>query len=121
MAWTNVLAVSALPTGTRQVVKINNQAILLLHHNDQIYAVANACPHMKLPLAKGTITEDNAIVCPWHRSAFDLCSGAATTWTPWPPGVGKVMAMLSQEKALPVFPVRTEDGHIWVDLDSAPA
>jgi nitrite reductase/ring-hydroxylating ferredoxin subunit len=116
MNWVNVLAQAELPPEAQQVVKVNQRAILLLHHGGEIYALENSCPHMKLPL-KGGKVEGDAIVCPWHRSAFDLRSGEVKNWTPWPPGVGKVMAMVSKAKAVTVFPTRVEEGSIWVGLE----
>ena len=118
MGWTKVLAADALSSGERQVVKVGTQSILLLNQSGEIHAISNSCPHLKLPLKKGKITEDGAIVCPWHRSAFDLCSGEVKNWTPWPPGVGKIMSMVSEEKALPVFPTRVEEGQIWVEIEA---
>lgn len=116
MGWTKVLAESALPAGARQVVTVEGQKILLLNHEAKIYAVANSCPHMKLPMKGGKITPDGAIVCPFHRSAFDLCSGEAKAWTPFPPVVGQLMGKLKAETPLPVFSTRTEDGSIWVEV-----
>jgi nitrite reductase/ring-hydroxylating ferredoxin subunit len=117
MNWVKVLAQDQLPQDARKVVKVANRTILLLRHGGQIYAMENGCPHLKLPLQGGKITDDNAIVCPWHHSAFDLSSGDVKAWSPWPPGVGKVLGMVSKEKALTVFPTRTEEGSIWVDLE----
>ncbi|MGK7917055.1 MAG: Rieske (2Fe-2S) protein [Prochloraceae cyanobacterium] len=117
MSWTKVLAESDLSQGDRQVVKLGKRKILLLNYSGELYAVDNACPHLKLSLKKGKITEDGAIVCPWHRSAFDLCTGEVKNWTPWPPVVGKAMGMMSQQKTLPTFPVKVEEGSIWVDLE----
>lgn len=117
MNWVKVLAEAALPSDARQVVKVDKRAILLLHHGEQIYAMENACPHMKLSLQGGKITDDNAIVCPWHHSAFDLQTGDVKDWSPWPPGVGKMLAMVSKEKAMKVFPTRVEEGSIWVGLE----
>jgi nitrite reductase/ring-hydroxylating ferredoxin subunit len=116
MNWIKVLAENELPLNERKVVKVEQRAILLVHHNNQIYALENSCPHMKLPLQKGKITDDGAIVCPFHRSAFDLSSGNPTAWVTFPPGIGKVMGMFSKEKAIPVFPTRVEEGNIWVGL-----
>ena len=82
----------------------------------QLHALDNACPHLKLPLQKGKITEDGAIVCPWHRSAFDLATGSVKAWCTWPPVMGKVMGAISQESAVSVFPVRVEEGSIWIDI-----
>ncbi|MGH2415500.1 MAG: Rieske (2Fe-2S) protein, partial [Microcystaceae cyanobacterium] len=104
--------------GMREVVKVGNRNILLLNHEGQLYAVDNTCPHLNLPLKKGKITEDKAIVCPWHRSAFDLCTGNVKSWSSWPPGVGKALGMISPEKSLPVFPIRVENGSVWVDVES---
>ncbi|MEA5535191.1 Rieske (2Fe-2S) protein [Crocosphaera sp. XPORK-15E] len=117
MSWTKVIAADALGTDSRQVVKVGNQNLLLLNHQGQLYAVSNTCPHLKLPMKKAKITDECAIVCPFHRSAFDLKTGAVKEWTPWPPLVGQALGMISQEKTLPVFPIKVEDGSIWVDLE----
>ncbi|RCJ17945.1 (2Fe-2S)-binding protein [Nostoc sp. ATCC 43529] len=116
MSWTKVLAAEALSPGARQVVKVGNRKILLLNHENQLYAVDNTCPHLKLPMKSAKITEDKAIVCSFHRSSFDLSTGEVKQWCPWPPGVGKVFSLISQEKTLPVFPIRVEEGNIWIDV-----
>jgi nitrite reductase/ring-hydroxylating ferredoxin subunit len=116
MGWTKVLSQAELPMEGRQVVKVGNRNILLLNREGQLYAIDNACPHLKLPLQKGKITEDGAIICPWHRSAFDLATGSVKSWCTWPPVIGKVMSALSQENAVSVFPVRVEEGVIWIDI-----
>jgi nitrite reductase/ring-hydroxylating ferredoxin subunit len=117
MSWTKVSEVGSLSPGARQVVTVGSRAILLLNHEGKYYAMDNACPHLKLSLKKGKITEDGAIVCPWHRTAFDLGTGNVKEWTPWPPVVGKVLGTISKEKALSVFPTRVEEGSIWVDVE----
>jgi nitrite reductase/ring-hydroxylating ferredoxin subunit len=114
--WFKALPENELPQGNRQVIKIGQQAILFINHNNQIHAVSNKCPHVKLPLAKGEITNDGAIVCPWHHSTFDLQSGNVKAWCTWPPGVGAILGKISQQKALTVFPTRLQEGSIWVAL-----
>ncbi|BCL34775.1 Rieske (2Fe-2S) protein [Nostoc sp. MS1] len=116
MNWIKVIAQDELPENGRKVVKVEQRNILLLKHNNKVFAIENSCPHLKLPLQKGKITNDGAIVCPFHRSAFDLATGNPTTWTPFPPGIGKVMGMISKEKGLSVFPTRIEEGSIWVEV-----
>ncbi|BAT51547.1 Rieske (2Fe-2S) region [Nostoc sp. NIES-3756] len=116
MNWIKVIAQDELPENGRKVVKVEQRNILLLNHNNQVFAIENSCPHLKLPLQKGKITDDGAIVCPFHRSAFDLATGNPTTWIPFPPGIGKVMGMISKEKGLSVFPTRIEEGSIWVEV-----
>lgn len=116
MNWIKVISQDELPANGRKVVKVEQRNILLLNHNNQVFAIENSCPHLKLPLQKGKITDEGAIVCPFHRSAFDLETGNPTTWIPFPPGIGKVMGMISKEKALSVFPTRVEEGSIWVGV-----
>ena len=116
MVWTKVLAQEDLPAGSRQVVKVAQQKVLLLNQAGTIYAVSNVCPHLKLPMKTGKVTPEGEIVCPFHRSAFKLCSGEVSQWTPFPPGVGKVLGMMSKEQKLPVFPTKIEAGSIWVDV-----
>ncbi|QSJ14537.1 Rieske (2Fe-2S) protein [Nostoc sp. UHCC 0702] len=116
MNWIKVLPQSELGANERKVVKVEQRAILLLNHNNQIYAVENSCPHLKLPMKKGKITDDGAIVCPFHRSAFDLATGNVKEWSTFPPGIGKVLGVVAKEKTLAVFPTRLEEGSIWVGL-----
>jgi len=117
MNWVKALPQDELPEGERRVVKIGERSILLIHHEGQVYAMESACPHMRLPLKGGKLMEDGAIVCPWHHSAFDLRTGDVKEWSPWPPGVGRMLGAISREKALPVFPTKVEEGSIWVGLE----
>lgn len=116
MGWVKVLAESELNQGERQVVKVAKDKILLVNQGGTICAVKNACPHLRAPLNKGKITEDGAIVCPLHRSAFDLTTGKPQSWIPWPPGVGKLLGAISSEKPLKVYPTRVEEGDIWIEV-----
>jgi Ferredoxin subunits of nitrite reductase and ring-hydroxylating dioxygenases len=52
MAWTEVLAANALTEGAREVVKVGERKILLLNHENQLYAVDDTCPHLKMSLEK---------------------------------------------------------------------
>jgi nitrite reductase/ring-hydroxylating ferredoxin subunit len=116
MDWIKVLPQNDLPEGQRRVVQARGRLILLLHHQGQIYAVDNVCPHMGSSLEAGKITEDGTIVCPRHHSAFDLRTGEVKEWAPWPPGVGRLLGAVSKEKALPVYPTRVDEDSIWVGL-----
>lgn len=116
MNWIKTLAEEALPEGARRIVEVEDRPILLVRHGGQVYAVAGKCPHMGASLEKGEVTAEAEIVCPRHRSIFDLATGAVKSWTPWPPGVGRMLGAVAQEKPLPTFPTRLADGYIWVGL-----
>ncbi len=117
MSWTKVLKSDALKPGDREVVKVGDRKILVLNHEGELYAVDNACPHLKLSLKKSKITKDCALVCPWHKSAFDLRTGEVKEWTPWPPLVGNLMGKISSSQSLQTFPTKIKDGSIWVDVN----
>ena len=116
MVWTKALAVDALAPNTRQVVKLEERSLLLLNESGNIYAIDHICPHLKLPLKKGKVTSEGSIVCPWHRSEFDLATGNVKNWCPFPPVVGNVLGKISSEKTLGVFPTKVENGEILVDF-----
>lgn len=115
MKWIKVMDEDTLADGERQVVEVQDQKVLLLKHNAKLYAMQSSCPHMGAPLKRGKL-EGNAIVCPLHRSAFDLETGAVQEWTPWPPVVGNVLGAVKQERPLPVYRTKVEDGAVWIAL-----
>ena len=115
MEWTEAILEDELVEGERKVIKIGGHSVLLIRHDDEIYAIASACPHMRLPL-KGAKVHDHTITCPWHHSSFDLDTGDVKEWSPWPPAVGRMLGALSREKALSVFPTKVEQGKIWMNV-----
>lgn len=120
MTWTETISKDQLSPGDRQVFEVaqgdDKKKLLLINHEGNIYAVDNACPHLKLPLKKGKIDSDCTITCPFHRSTFDLETGEAKTWSTFPPLIGNLVGKLSPEKPLPVYATRVESGKIMVEL-----
>ena len=74
-------------------------AIAVFHHEGQVYAVDNRCPHMGFPLDRGSVS-DGILTCHWHHARFDLSSGG--TFNPFADDVRS-------------FPVSVVDGEIWID------
>ncbi|MDJ0841756.1 MAG: nitrite reductase (NAD(P)H) small subunit [Acidobacteriota bacterium] len=66
---------------------------------DGLFAVDNRCPHYDAELHLGEV-EDGVVYCPWHRWPFRLKTGHCT---------------LNHRFDTQTFPVKEEDGHIWVD------
>ena len=56
----------ALPDGTR---------VCLVRDGDQVYAVADRCPHRDFALSGGDMVEPCVLECPWHGARFDVRSG----------------------------------------------
>ena len=112
-----VLDEDALADGERQVVEVQDRKVLLMRHDGKLYAIQHNCPHMGAPLKRGKV-QDGTIVCPLHRSVFDLETGAVEEWAPWPPVVGAVLGAVKEESALRVYPTKLADGAIWITLDS---
>jgi len=119
MNWIKVFAEGELSEGERKVVPVDERSILFIHHQHQIYALQPRCPHMGGPLEKGRIETSTAgptLTCPWHHSAFDLRTGDVQDWSPWPPAVGKMLGAVRRKRALMVYPVKVEEGAIWIQL-----
>ncbi|MBX3051805.1 MAG: Rieske (2Fe-2S) protein [Caldilineaceae bacterium] len=80
-------------------VYVDGQVIVLVHHEGEIYALDNRCPHMGFPLDKGSVA-DGILTCHWHHARFDLCTGGSfDLWA----------------DDTPNFPVEVRDGDVYVD------
>lgn len=116
MGWTAALNLCDLKKNNRQTADINGNKILFIWHEEQVHAVAAHCPHFKLPLRKGTINDKNELVCPFHKSAFDLDTGKVKCWAPWPAAISGLLCKISKPKPLKVYPTRIENDQIMVDI-----
>lgn len=117
MAWQRAIRDEELRDGDRTVVEVEGRKILVVRQRGQLYAIAPRCPHMGGRLVKGDITDRGTIVCPWHRSEFDMEMGSVLSWTPWPPVIGRILGTFYKRKSLPIFPVRVEAGWVEVKLE----
>ena len=44
----------------------------------EYFAVSRRCRHLRADLADGSIDADGCLVCPWHRSKYDVRTGRMT-------------------------------------------
>ncbi len=114
MTMHKLFPVSEVPENSRKVIEIGPYKMLILHTKGKFFAVDSHCPHMNLPMNNAKVTDNCAIVCPFHHSAFDLENGDVKEWSPWPPLLGKALGALAREKALPVFATEIRAGVLWV-------
>jgi nitrite reductase/ring-hydroxylating ferredoxin subunit len=116
MVWKAAVDLAQLQQQKRKTLLIDGQKILLIWHKAQVHATQAHCPHFKLPLTKGKITDECAIICPFHKSAFDLTTGDVQCWSPWPPAIGHLLGKVIKPKNLKIYATRIEQGKIEVDV-----
>jgi NADPH-dependent 2,4-dienoyl-CoA reductase/sulfur reductase-like enzyme/nitrite reductase/ring-hydroxylating ferredoxin subunit len=91
--------------GAKREVTVGGEKLLLSRIAGRCHAIGATCPHAGGPLAEGVI-HDGAVICPWHKAAFRLDTGARTE----PPAVDDV----------PCHAVREEGGRILIDAHALP-
>jgi len=73
--FTPVLDEGELAQGGMRRVEVDGVGILLSHSSSgNICAISATCNHFGGPLEQGD-REGDTVVCPWHKSRFELCSG----------------------------------------------
>lgn len=73
--WTPVLPAESLTNGKPQRVEVGGVGLVLCRTgNGEIAAFGEFCPHLAAPMTDGWV-DRGRLVCPWHGSRFDLCSG----------------------------------------------
>lgn len=121
MTKTRIGTTSDIPDDKPLKVKAFDKTVLVAKVGDGYCAIANKCPHMGLPMAKGNL-EDGVITCPYHGSKFEMCSGKNVEWVetfvgiPLPGVAKKLMAMGKTSTDVDSFEVTTEDDVVYVDI-----
>ena len=80
-------------------VEIDGRRVCLANADGRIYAFADNCTHRDFPMHSGEL-DDGEVECAWHGAKFEIDSGRATR--------------LPAVKPLQTYPVKIEDGAIWV-------
>lgn len=79
---------------------VEDLSIVILKVQNRLSAYRNACAHMGLPIDGGLLDDTHGtLTCPWHGFCFDATSGECLT---------------APAAQLESFPLRVQDGHIWV-------
>jgi nitrite reductase/ring-hydroxylating ferredoxin subunit/uncharacterized membrane protein len=103
--WTDVAAVADLLPGKPLRAMAKDVPVVLVKHDEEIYALSATCVHAGGPLDGGEVLADGCIRCPWHASTFRLSDGA----------VVRGPASLNQ----PHWNVKVEDQRILVKSSGA--
>ena len=73
--FTAVLEASQLDGMAMRQVEVEGEAVLVARSvGGELCAIANTCSHFGGPLAQGE-RDGDVVICPWHSSRFDLCTG----------------------------------------------
>ncbi|KAF4548070.1 Pyridine nucleotide-disulfide oxidoreductase-like protein 15 [Elsinoe fawcettii] len=67
-----------LKNGDKQEVEvegIEGGKVLLVKLDDQVHALNSNCTHYGAPLAKGVLTPEGRLTCPWHGACFNARTG----------------------------------------------
>lgn len=102
---TNLAPADALQDGEMRTYSAHGTDVLLVRRAGQYHALAAHCPHYGAPLEKGRLVGEQ-LVCPWHHACFRVTDGALCE----PPALD----------ALPAFPVRVQEGQVWVQVPRNP-
>jgi nitrite reductase/ring-hydroxylating ferredoxin subunit len=70
-----VLDEEDLPRNDTRKVEADGVGVLLSRSSGgEVCAISSVCGHLGGPLEEGS-REGDTVVCPWHGSRYDLCSG----------------------------------------------
>jgi len=103
MTFVRVARVEEIRPGQSRSVRAGVRHIAVFNVGGALYAVEDACRHMKAPLSTGRV-EGTTLTCSWHGWKYDIITGAChdKSWG-----------------CLRTFPVKIEAGQILVsDLEN---
>jgi len=103
----DVCALDDIADGGKKVAKLGGTRVLLLRAGDEVFAVRNTCPHMKVPLSVGKF-DGTHIQCRLHGSRYDVRSGQRDKKAWMAGGMG--------EATLQTYPLTLRDGRVFVEL-----
>lgn len=102
--WSAVAPEAALPEGGTLRVDANGILVTIARADGRLHAFQEFCTHRYGPLSEGQI-KGCEVICPWHRSAFDIRTGKVTS------GPAKI--------DLRTFSVESREGKIWLQVPEA--
>ena len=103
--WTRAVEFDRLQPSRPIAVKLRGKHVALFLHQGEIFACNNRCPHEGYPLVECALDADCVLTCNWHNWKFDLKTGAT----------------LYGGDNLRIYPVKVEDGAVWLDIRDPPA
>ena len=106
---------NGLKDGSKKKISFRGTDILLAKVEGKYYAVDNRCTHLGGDLSKGKL-DGTTIICPKHRSEFDLKDGHVIRWTDWSGIKLNFAKVFRSPKALKTHSVKEDGGKIFVEI-----
>ena len=72
--WAAVCDEGQLDDGETLRVTRDGDIVAIARQGDKVYAFQEFCTHRYGPLSEGEL-QDHQVICPWHRSCFDIRTG----------------------------------------------
>ncbi len=106
LRWIEVCRLEEIPALGARVIEVPGGDNIAVFRTaaDQVFALRDRCPHKGGPLSQGIVAGDT-VTCPLHGWNLGLDSGQARA-----PDVGCAIT----------YPVRVEDGVVWLSPTAAP-
>jgi nitrite reductase/ring-hydroxylating ferredoxin subunit/Fe-S cluster biogenesis protein NfuA len=100
VGWQRGPRIEDVPPGRMARMEAEPESILIVNQENRLSAFRNSCAHQGRPLDGGLFdAESGTITCPWHGFCFDVGSGECLT---------------APQAQLEPFPLKVQDGFIWV-------
>lgn len=107
--WLPVLGSDRLGRQPVGVVVMDNPLVVFRAANGQLGALDDRCPHRNVPLSEGSVVSE-LLVCKYHGWSFDREGHCRKI-------PGRCGGDCSDRHSVKSYPVRRQDGLIWVALD----
>ncbi|HXI01962.1 MAG TPA: Rieske 2Fe-2S domain-containing protein [Candidatus Saccharimonadales bacterium] len=99
MSFVRFAALSDIPPGRNKSLRIGLRRIVVYNVEGSLYALEDACAHMKAPLSAGRL-RGMKLTCSWHGWTYDITSGRRTE---------------REGVCVRTFQVKVENGEVLVD------
>ena len=106
--WIRITPAENIPPREGRTVRVGSLSLAVFNTGSEFRAVENRCPHSGGPLADG-IVGGTTVTCPLHNWRICLESGRITK------------PCDASTPAVRTFPIKVEDGIVWLALDAAQA
>lgn len=95
--WITIADANDLPDGSRRCATVEGKPVLVINADNQLYAIANTCPHAGRPLEDGEV-HGKVITCPFHGYAYNLKNGNNLDHPEFEPPVPTYQVRIHEQK-----------------------